>query len=299
MGSVLIIGGSGYLGGSLVRQLSYNNDVFFTYYKNKPRLSKTTKAYKLDITVKEDVVKLISKLSPKVVIHAAANSDLVFCEENKNKAWDINVIGTKNIAIATKMGNAKLLFLSTDMVFDGLKGDYIENDSPNPVCNYGYTKAEGEKVVIANSKSYVIIRTSVVYGNSSNESKCSVEKLIYSLRNESNINLFYDEYRTPIYVDDLCKVILKLARFKKTQEIYHVCGSEKLSRYQFGLKIASIFGLNKDKIKKVSSNDIKYNQYKRPQDCFMANSKVKNEFSINFLTVDEGLKTMLKMGGEY
>jgi dTDP-4-dehydrorhamnose reductase len=293
MNSILIIGASGYLGGNLARIASSDWNIFLTFHNNKIEFGEKNKIFQLDIKNAEDVLRLIYKISPKFIVHTAAMTNLASCEVNKKEAWNINVIGTKNIALAAEQIKAKLIYISTDLVFDGTKGFYTEEDVPNPVCHYGYTKYEGEKIVSSICKDYIIARTSLIYGNSVNSSKCSAENLINSLKNNITVNLFFDEYRTPVYVNDISEIILELAELKNNKETYNICGSEKISRYQFGLKIAESFNLNKENIIVVSSNNPIYNKYNRPKDCSLSNTKVKRMLSTEFLSMEKGFMDML------
>lgn len=293
MNSLLIIGASGYLGGNLARIASSNWNTFLTYHTNKIECDETEKIIQLNIKNREDVIRLICKVSPKVIVHTAAKTNIAFCEQNKKEAWDTNVIGTENIVLASEQIKAKLIYLSTDLVFDGTKELFTEKDKPNPICYYGSTKYEGEKIVSNLCTNYIIARTSLIYGNSVNSSKCSTENLISNLKNNIKVNLFFDEYRTPVYVKDLSEIILKLAEFKNTQETFNISGSERISRYQFGLKITETFNLQKENIIRVSSGDHIFNKYNRPKDCSLSNMKAKRILSTNFMTIREGLIDML------
>ena len=293
--SLLIIGGSSFLGGNLISVIASGIDTYFTYHTNKINCKNQGNTFQLDIKNKEDVKRLICKISPQIVVHTAAKTSIAFCEKNKKEAWETNVIGTKNIAQAVEQIKAKLIYLSTDLVFDGSKMFYTEKDIPNPICYYGRTKFEGEKIVSTLCSDYIIARTSLIYGKSVNSSKCSTDILINDLMNNNIANLFYDEYRTPLYIKDLCKILLEFAERKNTHDIFNLCGSERLSRYQFGLKIADIFNLNNQNITKVSSSNNIYNKYNRPKDSSLSNLKLNEVSDVNILKIEEGLKDMLSI----
>jgi dTDP-4-dehydrorhamnose reductase len=107
---------------------------------------------------------LFSKLKPDITIHTAAETNVDKCETQKELSWKINVEGTRNIAEACKKLGAKLVYVSTEYVFDGEKGSYVEEDKPNLINHYGTTKLEGENQIVSRCKDYAILRTSVIYG---------------------------------------------------------------------------------------------------------------------------------------
>ena len=134
------------LGSKLVASLPEGCRMFTTY--NKHVDPGNSCSFHLDVTDKGGVQQLIRKISPDVIIHTAALTDVDYCETNREEAWNVNVEGTRNIAEASRESNSKLVYVSTDYVFDGERGMYKEDDQPNPVGQYGKTKLEGENVVL-------------------------------------------------------------------------------------------------------------------------------------------------------
>jgi len=158
---LLITGASGLLGNKIVKLATINHTVI-PLHNTKPL---HTSSLKLEITNLSEVLNLFQKLEPDIVIHTASETNVDKCETEKEHAWKINAEGTRNIAVACSKVGAKLVYISTDYVFDGEKGNYDEQDKPNPINYYGVTKLEGENQVINNCKNYVILRTSVLYGS--------------------------------------------------------------------------------------------------------------------------------------
>jgi len=170
---VLVTGGSGLLGGKLRDILLENNyDVYTTYYPAYP--TDTEKQYLLDITQKNDVDSVIKKITPDVIVHTAALTNVDECEIHKDLADNINIQGTKNIAEVVKTIGSKLIYVSTDYVFDGKKGLYTEEDHVHPINHYGVTKLKGEDVVRSIVDDCVIVRTSVIYGSGNKKNFVSV-----------------------------------------------------------------------------------------------------------------------------
>jgi len=290
---LLIIGGSGFLGGNLSLIAPSSWRTYVTYYSSTVYNDKSDFALKLNIANKKEVENLISKISPDIIIHAAALTNMDYCADNQKTAWEINALGTKNIAIAAEKIAARLIYISTDLVFKGDRSFYSEKDCPDPLCYYGKTKLEGEKIVSSLSSNYCIARISLVYGWSVNSSKCFTEIMIENLKQGNRIKLFEDEYRTPIFNRNLCKILIELSEFDTIQGLYNLCGSERLSRLEFGFQLCEIFGFNKKLIIPISVDDIEFKD-KRPKDCSMSNEKSMNVLKTEFCSIKEGLVDMRK-----
>jgi len=160
MQKLFITGASGLLGNKIVEVTKHNYEVIPTHNTK----SLHSNSLKLEITNLNEALSIFNKLEPNIVIHTASETNVDKCETEKEHSWKTNVEGTRNIAEACRKVDAKLVFISTDYVFDGEKGLYNEEDKPNPVNYYGLTKLEGEKQVIEHCKNYAILRTSVLYG---------------------------------------------------------------------------------------------------------------------------------------
>ncbi|MCJ7443012.1 MAG: SDR family oxidoreductase, partial [Methanotrichaceae archaeon] len=160
MRELFVTGASGLLGSRMVEPAKHNYEVI-SLHNTRPLHSNSLR---LDITNLSEVLSLFKKLKPHMVIHTASETNVDKCETQKEQAWRINVEGTRNIAFACSKVGAKLVYISTDYVFDGEKGLYKEEDKPNPISHYGITKLEGENQVIQNCNDHIILRTSVIYG---------------------------------------------------------------------------------------------------------------------------------------
>jgi len=242
---------------------------------------------RIDITKKE-IFTYIKKVNPDAVIHCAAFTNVDGCEIQKEKAWEVNVTGTENVAKACQNIGAKMIYVSTDFVFDGKKGMYKETDETNPINYYGKTKLEGEKRVQEICKNYVIARTSVLYGW--HERLNFVTWVIEQLKNKNKINIVTDQYTSPTFADNLAEVLLEVAE-KDIQGLYHVAGSERISRYDFALKIADRFDLDKSLITPILSKELNQ-KAERPKDSSLCVEKIKNKVDTKLLNIEEGLERM-------
>ncbi len=264
---VLLIGCSGLLGKKLHSTLFENGfDVYASFHQNS---ISDKNCFPLDITQKDDVENVIKKIHPDVVVHAAAYSNVDDCETNKHAAFEINVQGTKNIAHVTEQINAKLVYISTDYVFDGKKGSYKEEDPTNPINYYGQTKLEGEDAVKSICSQYIICRTSVIYGaNKSNFATWVIDQL----KNGKTINIVTDQFVSPTLNSDLSEQIIALIN-NDVQGIFHTAGFERISRYDFCQIVADVFNLDGRLIHPISMNEMKWIA-KRPVDSSLDVSKI-------------------------
>jgi dTDP-4-dehydrorhamnose reductase len=284
----LVTGASGLLGNKIV-VLAKNDYTVVPLHKTKPLHSNSIK---LDITDATEVLNLFSKLKLDAVIHTASETNVDKCETKKEHAWKINVEGTRNIALACTKANAKLFYISTDYVFDGEKGLYIEEDKPNPINYYGVTKLEGENQVIQHCKNYAILRTSVLYG-------CHPWKqnfatwTINQLEQNKEITVVEDHYNTPTLADNLAEIAIEAVK-KDLQGLYHASGSERISRYEFARQIAKTFHLNQNLIKPIKMGQLTAWIAKRPKDSSLNTDKIQKQLKTKPLNITEGLNRMKK-----
>jgi dTDP-4-dehydrorhamnose reductase len=245
---------------------------------------------RMDITNLEEAKHVITEAKPDMVVHAAAETDVDKCESSRTEAWRVNVEGTRHIAEACNAIGAKMIFISTDYVFDGEKGSYTEEDAVNPISYYGLTKLAGEELVKENCRDYVIVRASVLYGWHPWKLNFATW-VIGSLKRGRQISVVEDHYSSPTLSDNLGEAILKIVE-KSIRGIYHTAGSERISKYEFALKIAEVFELDKTLIKPIKMRDLKVWIARRPRDSSLCVDKARRELEVKLLNVVEGLREM-------
>jgi len=203
------------------------------------------KKVSIDITQLNDLKRLIVEEKPDIIIHVAALGDVDLCEKDIALAWRTTVEPSMEIAsMASKMG-CFAVYLSTDYVFDGERGNYKEHDVPNPINYYGLTKLIGEIAFRPSCQKCAIVRASSIYGfgpGRINFAKYLVEKL----KAGEPIKALIDQYTSPTQATLLGKAIIEIVE-EKMSGIFHVAG-ERMSRYEFAIKIADILGLDKSLI---------------------------------------------------
>ena len=194
-----------------------------------------------DLRDSQQLCKIMRKFDPQVVIHTAAWVDVDGCQKHPEKAKENNETLTQLVVNASPK-KAKIIYISTEQVFPGKKPYAKESDPTRPLNVYGRTKLAGEKVVQKSGRRHLIIRTNF-FGWSSGRKKTFGEWLIQSLREERPICLFTDFYFTPIYaglMPDQIEILLK----KDAQGIVHIGGKDRVSKYEFGKRLAQLSGLS-------------------------------------------------------
>jgi len=276
---ILITGVSGQLGGELYKISEYEN--YGTYLSNLPKnIGKNMN--KVDIAKFDDIFNFIKRIKPDWVIHCAALRNVDLCEENKELAWKSNVIGTENIVGACKKFGVKMVYVSTDYVFDGNNGAYKEEDIPNPVNFYGKTKIIGEWLV-RNVEYFLIVRPSMIISNTPGN---YVDFTINGLKN-GGISGATDIKSSPTLVSELAEAVITAIE-KDLSGIYHMAGDEMVSRYDFMRMVAKNFGYDSDLVKPTTSVELKF-KAKRPKDTSLDITKSK-KMKIKFSALNESLK---------
>lgn len=293
---VLIIGSNGFLGSNFFtfdnknEILNQNLNLVASSLHNSI-LDKEIPFCQIDITNKKDTIKKIVKIGPNFVILTAAMTNVDQCEINKKLATKINVHGPENVIKACKKINSKLIFISTDFIFDGEKegGFYNEKDHPNPLSFYGMTKLKAEIAIINSGIDYLICRTAVLYGR--DERKLNfITWILDSLKQNKKISIVKNQINSPTFVKNLAQIILKLIE-KKAQGIFHTTGNCALSRYDMALKCAEIFNYNKNLV--IPINSLKQKAI-RPKNVSLDISKLKKFIGseLKIYTFEDGLNYM-------
>ncbi|MGZ7109025.1 MAG: dTDP-4-dehydrorhamnose reductase [Methanobacterium sp.] len=282
---IFVTGGSGLLGSKFTRDY-FNYDIIRTFNANPEN-----KCISLDITDEKDTLNKIRSANPDLVIHSAALTNVDYCEDHRREAFEINVKGTQNIVKACEKVGSKLIYVSTDFVFDGEKGMYEEGDKTNPLGYYALTKLQGEESVQNSVLDYAITRVSVLYGWHRRSN--FVTWVIDELNAGNEINVVTDQYNSPTLADNVAEAIIKI--FEKDKEgIYHTSGSERINRFDFAKNIAEVFNLDKGLINPIKSNKF-VQKAKRPKDSSLCVEKAEKDLKMKMLNTLEGLNEMKKI----
>jgi dTDP-4-dehydrorhamnose reductase len=245
----------------------------------------------IDITSRESILESIVTVAPNVVVHTAAETNVDRCETQRDVARRINVEGTANIAQACERVRAKLIFVSTDYVFDGNKGNYAETDEPNPINFYGLTKLEAERIVASVSSDFLMVRTSVLYG-------CHPTKLNFAtwilkgLRERQTMKVVNDHINSPTFAGNLADAIHRAIELR-SQGTLHIAGSQRISRFDFARRIAIQFDLDESLLLPVKMKDLDWIAT-RPRDSSLNVRKAERELGMELFGVGRGLEQMAR-----
>jgi dTDP-4-dehydrorhamnose reductase len=293
--NIFITAGSGLLGKALLETCPSKYKLSVTYFPNKPdKFPESIDFFELNITNRDEVLNCIRRIKPDVIIHTAAIGNVDFCEKNKDISWATNVDGTKNIIEAARECDSEIIYISSNAVFDGTNPPYREEDGMNPLSYYGETKAICERLVRNSGLKSVIIRAILMYGwHNSLERQNMVTWILDSIPKGIPLKIVNDIYSNPLLSSNCADAIWAVIKKEETG-VFHVAGADCISRYDFALKIAEIFNLDKSMITPVP-NSYFTGIASRPYNTCLCTDKMEHELEIKPIGVEKGLK-ILKYG---
>lgn len=285
MKNFLIIGSDGQLGTDLSEDLKSRTDINIS----------TLNHSQVELTSKDSVFNSITSLSPDVVINCAAYVRVDDCEDNAEKAIEVNALGSGYVAQAAEEVGAECVYISTDYVFDGEKeSPYIESDLCYPLNIYGVSKLSGEHMVKSYSTKNFIIRSSGLYGlaGSSGKGGNFVNTLINLAKQGKQLNVVDDQILTPTFTQDLSRSILDLISTSQ-YGTYHITNGGECSWFEFTKRILSITGLSAE-LNPISSEEYGA-KARRPAYSVLSNSKLES-IGFNMLRPwDEALENYISL----
>jgi dTDP-4-dehydrorhamnose reductase len=287
---VLVIGSNGLLGQKvaelLVRGSPYT--VCLASIENKPILPLQSAEYaQVDITQKKEVKQLVAAFEPQVIVNCAAMTNVDACENERELAWKINVTGVEHLIDAARKDNAKIVHVSSDYVFDGKLGPYVEDDKPEPISYYGKTKLASENALRASDLEYIIVRTMVLYGYALGVKPNFALWIIENLEKRSPVRVVDDQLGNPTLVDDLAYGLVRGIELGKTG-MYHVAGRDIVSRYDFARVLARVFNFDERLISPIKTSQLRQ-PAPRPLKSGLITLKAEVELGIRPSTTEQGL----------
>lgn len=293
MKRVLVCGSNGLLGQKLAWLFNGNSEyevLHTSHHRTFVQPNGLIDYTQLDISNKSDVRSLITSYRPDVILNAAAIANVDLCETERELAWKVNVIAVENLVEICRRIDAKLIHVSTDYVFDGKTGKYCEEDRAHPINYYGKTKLAGENVIISSGIRHAILRTILIYGAGINVKNNFGLWLVHNLSNNRRIQCVDDQISNPTHVYDIAAA-MKSAIEHNLHGLYHICGAETISRYDFALKTAEIFGFDSTLIQRSKTKDVQRPAL-RPLNTSFIFEKAKKAFNYNPMNVTQGLKRL-------
>lgn len=235
---LLVTGASGFLGWNIIRKVKSNWDTCGTFLAHGESIPGCT-LFQIDLTRYADLKNLFEEIEPDAVIHTAAMSDPNFCQQHRSDAYKINTEASVHIAGLCADRYIPCLFTSSDLVFDGRHPPYREQDPVSPVNVYGEHKVLAEMGMKKRYPETVICRMSLMFGVAGPVAQSFIQPLIMAMKSGAEIDLFVDEYRTPVSGKDAADGLM--LSLNKLPGIIHLGGAERISRYDFGRLLTDVF----------------------------------------------------------
>ncbi|MBN1562513.1 MAG: dTDP-4-dehydrorhamnose reductase [Anaerolineae bacterium] len=281
----LVIGASGQVGEALMAGFAAQDQAVTGTYHHHTRAG----LLPLDVRRAAQVDDLLRTLQPQTVLVPASLTNVDYCEQHPAEGYQTNVVGVQHLVQAANNIQAKLVYFSSDYIFDGQHGPYGEESPANPLNEYGRQKLVAEHLIALHAQNYLIIRTTVVYGWES-QGKNFIYRLIKTLNRGDSIRVPMDQVGSPTYAPDLAHATIDLIKRDATG-IYHIVGRACASRYDFALEAARVFDLNPDLIQPVQTQAL--NQIApRPLQAGMIVTKIEQTLGRLMLDYKQGLRTM-------
>ena len=283
---LLIIGGTSLVGSTFLDYASKDYEIYVTEHDN-PFIKSNIRSEKIDLLKDSNKIsEYIYKIKPTVVIHTVAFSNVDFCETHHELANLLHVKITKDITKICNEISSKLIYFSTDAVFDGKKNQkYCEDEIPNPLSFYGKTKLDAEKIILTGNERNVVLRTTVIYGKQKRSR--FTQWVLENLQKHHTVTAFTDQYNTPTLVDDLSKAIIKILELDLSG-LFHASGKTCINRYEFALKLAEKFQLDKKFILPTLTSE-KDQVAPRPKNGCLDSTKLENLIKMEFCDIDSGI----------
>ncbi len=247
----LVIGASGQVGEHCLAALNARNA---TAALGTYRVHSRPGLIPLDITDVDQVDRTFREWKPDVVYLTACIANVDYCELHPELTHETNVVGTRNVVEAANRYGSKIVYMSSEYLFDGTSGPYDEAAATKPLSVYGWQKLAAEHFIATFARDWLIIRTAVVY-SWERQGKNFLYRLRNSLLDGREIKVPIDQISSPTYAHDLVTAMIQLVQ-RHERGVFNVCGPHAVSRYQFAIAVGEAFGLNPDLIVPVNTPDL-------------------------------------------
>ncbi len=249
---------------------------------------------RVDLTDDSATRKLLFDLRPDAIVHCAAATGVDWCEDNPKRAEAINVQATAVLAETAAALNARFVYVSTDSVFDGKRGGYVETDEPAPLNVYARSKLAGERETRRRNPSGMVVRVSIYGWNAQNKDSLA-EWVLRRLEEGRDVPGFTDVFFTPILVNDLVPLLFAMLQQELTG-LYHVAGSERISKFEFARRVAATLGFDPARVTPCRVKDMTL-RAARPLDVSLNTGKIGIALGRSMPGVDSGLCEFRELRG--
>jgi dTDP-4-dehydrorhamnose reductase len=290
---ILITGGSGLLGKSLLETALKDHKITSTYNKNWQKTTEQVIWYQLDIRNRSNIFEVFDRVKPNIVIHCASIGSVDYTEDHYHEVRQVNVTGLSHVIDAANGCKTKMVYISTNAVYSGKSPPYNENSPLEPINSYGIIKREAERLVRDIANKWLIIRPFLLYGWPYPGGRTNwAVNIIQSLTNsQKGLKLVNDIIWMPTYAPDCAEAIWKLLfQIELDRGIFNVAAPERATLYEFGLKVCDVFSLEKNLLRPVDTEYF-FNIAKRPKDTTYDLIKLSGE-GIILSDIKTGLERM-------
>ncbi|MDE2512182.1 MAG: SDR family oxidoreductase [Elusimicrobia bacterium] len=284
--TLLLTGATGFLGRRLAPELAVSWRVL-----RASRSAEGEDSIRLDLEDADSVRRAFDRVRPSVVVHCGAVAGPDECEREPERARRVNLDAARVIAQLCGGAKARLVHLSTDLVFDGEKGWYSEDDAPNPISVYGRAKLEAEEAVLTAAPGACALRVASVYGRPLGTRTCFVDELRAALSQGRPIGAFTDQWRTPTAGDRLGEVILRLLADPDLDGVYHWGGADRVTRHESALRLCRAFGYDETLVRPTRASDARP-PAPRPRDSSLDSSRLAAALGLAPTPLDEGFAAL-------
>lgn len=292
--TILITGANGLLGQKLVDKLSKRDVVRLIAVSRGDNRNPNREGYtyrNADITQREAVTALYKEFKPDAVINTAAMTHVDKCEDDKEGCDKINVEAVQILSDLCAEYDCRLIHVSTDFIFDGKDGPYVEKATPNPLSYYGESKLRSEKLIEESGIDYAIVRTILIYGIVAAQSRSNVVLWAKgALEKGEKISVVNDQFRSPTLAEDLAEGIILIV-MKDKSGIFHVSGPEVMSMFELVQRVADFFGLDKSLISEIDTATLGQKAPRPPKTGFVI-LKAQTELGYRPRNFEEGLRIL-------
>lgn len=278
MKKLLVTGASGFLGWNLCQLTQYQWEIYGTYFSNTIEIPGVN-LIKVDLRNFQELKHLFSEIQPAAVIHTAAQSSPNYCQTYPEESHSINVTASSNLAGLSADSDIPCVFTSTDLVFDGLNAPYQETDLVSPVSLYGEQKVRAEQEMRSRYPKVAVCRMPLMFGVVPPTATSFIQPFIKALRDGKELNLFTDEFRTPVSGATAAKGLL--LALENVEGLLHLGGKERISRYDFGRLMVEVLQLPQENLKACKQKDVPM-AASRPPDVSLDSSKA---FALGYETL--------------
>jgi dTDP-4-dehydrorhamnose reductase len=290
MTKLLITGDTGLLGSTLARESLLLYETFGVSRTASHTLAGWTH-HSVDLTDIAETRRYLDDVRPDFIVHCAAATDVDQCEMQQGFAWAINVDATERLARWAARNGARLTFISTDSVFDGALGGYREQDSPRPLNHYARTKLAGECVAVLWCPDSLIVRTNFYGWNI--KGKANLAKWMHGkLAAGDMLRAFADVYFSPLFVNDLARLILDLVS-RQAKGVFHVASQDSCSKYEFAFLLGRELQFNTGKIQPAMLEEFRFHG-QRPRNTSLVAKKCEQYLGREMPTLKEGIRAFAK-----